>query len=105
MCCQKEEVTHSLGLALGIDELLTEDIPITLLASLLNYDLLVVICEFEDDELDLFAELELVEFGDAVVCDRNPVLFVGDVSCLYPRTCMICEYLVLSFRGSRTREL
>ena len=70
------EETHSLGLALGIDELLTEDIPFTLLAGLLNHNLFVVICELEDDELDLFVELQLVEFGDAVACDRNPVYFV-----------------------------
>jgi len=58
-------------LALGVEELLTEDGPVSLLGGLLDNNLLPVVTDLVDDPLGVLAELELVEGGDALGCDGN----------------------------------
>ena len=58
-------------LALGVEELLTEDGPVSLLGGLLNDNLLPVVADLVDDPLGVLAELELVEGADALGCDGN----------------------------------
>lgn len=58
-------------LALGVEELLTEDGPVSLLGGLLNNNLLPVVADLVDDPLGVLAELELVEGADALGCDGN----------------------------------
>ena len=58
-------------LALGVEELLAEDRPVSLLGCLLNNNLLPVVADLVDDPLGVLAELELVEGGDALGCDGN----------------------------------
>lgn len=60
-----------LGLGLGIDELLAEGVPVGFGASIFDDDGLVVVGEGVDDVFDGFAELELVELGDALGCDLD----------------------------------
>ena len=49
-------VTYGFVLALSIDELLTENFPVTVLACFLNYDFPIVIGQLIDDELDLLVQ-------------------------------------------------
>jgi ribosomal protein S12 methylthiotransferase accessory factor YcaO len=58
-------------LALGVEELLAEDRPVSLLGCLLNNNLLPVVADLVDDPLNVLAELELVEGADALGCDGN----------------------------------
>lgn len=58
-------------LALGVEELLAEDRPVSLLGCLLNNNLLPVVADLVDDPLGVLAELELVEGADALGCDGN----------------------------------
>ena len=58
-------------LALGVEQLLTEDVEVGLLGSLLNDNLLPVVADLVDDPLGVLAELELVEGADALGCDGN----------------------------------
>lgn len=44
----------------GVDELLTEDLPVALVRGVLDDDLLVVVRELEDDELVLLVELQVI---------------------------------------------
>ena len=53
-------------LALGVEELLTEDRPVSLLGCLLDNDLLPVVADLVDDPLDVLTKLELVEGADAL---------------------------------------
>jgi hypothetical protein len=66
-------------LALGVQELLAEDVEVGLLGCLLNNNLLPVVADLVDDPLDVLAELELVEGADALGRDRDTVvvLLVG----------------------------
>lgn len=66
-------------LALGVEKLLAEDRPVSLLGCLLDNDLLPVVADLVDDPLDILAELELVEGADALGCDGDTgdVLLVG----------------------------
>lgn len=58
-------------LALGVEQLLTEDVEVGLLGSLLNDDLLPVVADLVDDPLDVLAKLKLVEGADALRGDRD----------------------------------
>jgi energy-converting hydrogenase Eha subunit B len=58
-------------LALGVEELLAEDRPVSLLGCLLNNNLLPVVADLVDDPLGVLAELELVEGADALGRDGN----------------------------------
>lgn len=58
-------------LALGVEELLAEDRPVSLLGCLLDNNLLPVVADLVDDPLGVLAELELVEGADALGCDGN----------------------------------
>ena len=51
----------ALVLALAVEELLTEDGPVSLLGGLLDNNLLPVVADLVDDPLGVLAELELVE--------------------------------------------
>lgn len=64
-------VAYTLALGCGRDKLLTEVIPVTIFAGFLDNDLLVVVRKLVDDVLDLLIELQLVEFGDAVLRDLD----------------------------------
>ena len=68
-------------LALGIEELLAEDRPVSILGCLLNNNLLPVVADLVDDPLDVLAELELVEGADALGCDGNTKAMVLVGSC------------------------
>jgi hypothetical protein len=67
-------------LALGVEELLAEDRPVSLLGRLLDNDLLPVVADLVDNPLGVLAELELVEGADALGCDGNTgrVALAGD---------------------------
>jgi len=58
-------------LALGVEELLAEDRPVSLLGCLLNNNLFPVVANLVDNPLGVLAELELVEGADALGCDGN----------------------------------
>ena len=58
-------------LALGVEELLAEDRPVSILRCLLNNNLLPVVADLVDDPLNVLAKLELVEGTDALGCDGN----------------------------------
>lgn len=58
-------------LALGVEELLAEDRPVSLLGCLLNDNLLPVVADLVDDPLGVLTELELVEGADALGRDGN----------------------------------
>ena len=68
-------------LALGIEELLAEDRPVSILGCLLNNNLLPVVADLVDDPLGVLAELELVEGADALGCDGNTKAMVLVGSC------------------------
>jgi hypothetical protein len=57
------------GLGGGVDELLTEVVPVLVLRSLLNDNLLEVIRELVDDVLVLLVQLELIVGSDALLRD------------------------------------
>jgi hypothetical protein len=58
-------------LALGVEQLLTEDVEVGLLGSLLNDNLLPVVADLVDDPLDVLAKLKLVEGADALRGDGD----------------------------------
>ena len=58
-------------LALGVEQLLTEDVKVGLLGSLLDDNLFPVVADLVDDPLDILAELELVEGADALGGDGD----------------------------------
>ena len=60
-------------LALGVEQLLTEDVEVGLLGSLLDDNLLPVVADLVDDPLDILAELELVEGANALGRDGDTV--------------------------------
>jgi hypothetical protein len=61
---------YKLGLVLGVEKLLAEDLPVRLGGGLLNYDLGAIIRQLEDDELELvLLGLEVVVGGYAVPAD------------------------------------
>lgn len=59
--------TYSLGLGGGVDELLAEDLPVGVIGSLLDDDLLVVVGELEDNVLVLLVELQVIVGGYALL--------------------------------------
>lgn len=67
------KITHRFALGSGVDELLTESLPILILRGLLDNNLLVVVRKLVDDELVLLVELELVEGSDALLRDARSV--------------------------------
>lgn len=60
---------------MSVDELLTEDIPVSVLTGLLNNNLLVVVRQLVHDKLDLLVELQLVELRDALGRDGDSACF------------------------------
>jgi hypothetical protein len=58
-------------LALGVEQLLAEDVEVGLLGCLLDNDLFPVVADLVDDPLDVLAKLELVEGADALGCDGD----------------------------------
>lgn len=56
---------------LGVDELLAENLPVTLGGGLLDDDLAVVVGQLEDDELELLGKLEVVEGVYALLRDGS----------------------------------
>lgn len=59
--------TNSTGLGGGVDKLLAELLPVLVIRSLLDDDLLVVVAELVDDVLVLLAELQVVVGSDALL--------------------------------------
>lgn len=49
--------TNTLGLGLGVDQLLTEVVPVLIGGSLLDNNLLVVVTKLVNDVLELFGKL------------------------------------------------
>jgi hypothetical protein len=78
-------VAYHLVLRFCIDELLAEVVPVAILAGLLNNNLLIVVRKLVEDELDLLAELQLVECGDAVGRNGDSIqkTLVSFSFCLY----------------------
>lgn len=66
--------TYVLVLGLGVDELLAEILPVAVVRSLVDDDLLVVIGELVDDVFVLLVELQIVVGGDAFLRDRGSVI-------------------------------
>lgn len=60
---------YSLALRRSVDELLAEDLPVTLVRGFLDDDLLVVVRQLEDDELVLLAELQVIVGSYALLGD------------------------------------
>jgi hypothetical protein len=52
--------------ALGVEELLAENVKVSLLGSLLNDNLFPVVADLVDDPFDILSELQLVECADAL---------------------------------------
>ena len=73
----------ALGLALGVDELLAEGVPVGLLGRGLDDNRLVVVGQRVDDVLDRLAQLQLVELGDALGRDLDSVEGLGRGSGLW----------------------
>jgi hypothetical protein len=63
--------TYGLALRGGVDELLTERLPVLIRRGLLNLDFAVVARQLEDDVLVFLGELEIVVGGYAVRRDRG----------------------------------
>ncbi len=59
-------MTYSLALGLGINQLLSEGLPISILARILHHNLRKVVVQLVHDVLDFFVQLQLVEFLDAL---------------------------------------
>jgi hypothetical protein len=58
-------------LALGVEQLLAEDVKVGLLGSLLDDNLFPVVADLVDNPFDVLAELELVEGADALGRDGD----------------------------------
>ena len=65
---------YLLRLSLRLNQLLTEDLPVAIIARLINDDRLEVIRQLVDYEFEVLAQLELVEPLDAFGCDLDSVL-------------------------------
>jgi len=63
--------TYAPGLCRGIDELFAEVLPIIIIGSLLDNNLLVVIRELEDNVLVLLRQLQLIVSGYAFLRNRG----------------------------------
>lgn len=63
----QERETNSAALGGGVDKLLAELLPVLVIGSLLNDDLLVVVAELVDDVLVLLVELQVVVGSDALL--------------------------------------
>ena len=60
---------YGLALRRGVDELLAEDLPVTIVRGVLDDDLLVVVRQLEDDELVLLVELQVIVGSYALLGD------------------------------------
>lgn len=64
---QRRDSTHGSGLGGGVDELVAEDLPVTLGGGVLDDDLGVLVVQLVDDVLVLLVELELVVGSNALL--------------------------------------
>lgn len=99
-------VTNSLALGGGVDELLAEVVPVLVVGSLLDDNLLVVVAELVDDVLVLLGELQVVVGSDALLADGGSIKR-GDVGlAIWPGfffySVMVLDYFPPSAQPCRT---